>query len=340
MIRLNSLTIGYREGGRGKVVAQNITGNIYSGELTCIIGSNGVGKSTLIRTLSGFQKKISGDIILNDKDIDEFSDKELSHVIGIVLTERFDFRNMSVEDLIGMGRSPYTNFWGRLRDCDKQIVRRCAKMVGVENLLQRPAHTLSDGERQKVMIAKALAQETSIIFLDEPTAFLDYKSKVEIMQLLHNLCRTEDKIIFLSSHDLDLVLQISDKIWLMNNGVLSVGTPEDLALDGSLKEFFKGDGMTFDLSSGLFTPRFTTKSKVCVKGDETVCRLVAKALKRNGILATHNTDSDIVILIEAYTNNYTIKTKTNKQITVYNIHSLLNVLLNLKINPIKSIVNN
>lgn len=326
MIELNNLTIGYHEGGNTKVVIRNITAHVYEGELTCLIGSNGVGKSSLIRTLSGFQSKLDGNIMLNGRDLNAYSNKELSHEIGIVLTERFDLRNMSVEDLISMGRSPYTNFFGQLRDSDKLIVRRSAELVGVESLLNRQAYSLSDGERQKVMIAKALAQETPIIFLDEPTVFLDYESKVGIMQLLHNLCCTENKIIFLSSHDLDLVLQMSDKIWLMNGGVLSVGTPEDLAINGKLSNCFMGKGITFNLLSGIFSPCFPTKSKVSIKGDGIVCDLVAKALKRNGILALHDIDANV--LIEAQKNNYTIKSKVNKQITVQNIDSLLNVLLN------------
>ncbi len=148
---------------------------------------------------------------------------------------------MTVRELIGMGRSPYTGFWGKLSRADDEIVDKAIGLVNIHPLASRMLHTLSDGERQKAMIAKALAQETPVIYLDEPTAFLDFPSKVEIMQLLHHLTRETDKTIFsLSTHDLELALQIADKIWLMDkvNGITS-GTPEDLALEGYLSRFFR-----------------------------------------------------------------------------------------------------
>ena len=155
--------------------------------------------------------------------------------------------------LIGLGRSPYTGFWGTLSKEDKTVVDKSIALVGIPHLAHRMVHTLSDGERQKVMIAKALAQETPVIYLDEPTAFLDFPSKVEMMQLLHQLSRQTDKTIFLSTHDLELALQIADKIWLMDkvNGV-TIGTPEDLSLNGSLSNFFARKGIAFDLETGLF----------------------------------------------------------------------------------------
>jgi len=172
------------------------------------------------------------------KKLTDYTDKQLATVIGVVLTEKCSLRNMTVEELVGMGRSPYTGFWGNLSKEDKNTVNDTIELVRIEDLKYRMVHTLSDGERQKVMIAKALAQETPVIFLDEPTAFLDFPSKVEIMQLLHHLSRSTNKTIFLSTHDLELALQIADKIWLMDkaNGV-TIGTPEDLSIDGCLSNF-------------------------------------------------------------------------------------------------------
>ena len=215
-IQIRDLSIGYTGKNQVKVVASGITATIYSGELTCLLGANGVGKSTLLRTLSAFQPKLGGDILIEGKEIGTFSDKELSHVISVVLTEKPDIRNMTVDELAGLGRSPYTGFWGTLTQEDKQVVDHAIALVGIEPLHDRMIQTLSDGERQKVMIAKALAQETPVIYLDEPTAFLDYPSKVEMMQLLYRLSRETDKTIFLSTHDLELALQIADKLWLMD----------------------------------------------------------------------------------------------------------------------------
>lgn len=252
-IEIRDLSIGYHAKNDTKLVASHITTTIYSGELTCLLGANGVGKSTLLRTLSAFQPALSGEIALLGQDIQRYSDKALSTIVGVVLTDKCDIRNMSVRELVEMGRSPYTGFWGRLGKEDKRIVDEAISLVRIENLASRMVHTLSDGERQKVMIAKALAQETPVIYLDEPTAFLDFPSKVEIMQLLHHLTRTTNKTIFLSTHDLELALQIADKIWLMDKDKgINTGTPEDLTLSGYLSGFFARKGIVFDRETGLF----------------------------------------------------------------------------------------
>lgn len=260
---LNNLSIGYTQRGNEKVVAQGLNAAINSGELTCLLGCNGIGKSTLLRTLSAFQPALGGDVMLYNNltsclsPLTSYTDKELSRMIGIVLTEKPDVRNMTVEDLVGMGRSPYTGFWGTLTANDRQIVSEAISMVGIESLRGRMIHTLSDGERQKVMIAKALAQQTPIIYLDEPTAFLDYPSKVEMMQLLRRLAHEQQKTIFMSTHDVELALQIADCLWLMEpdshlsslTSHLSVGTPRQLADDGALSRFVERDGIVFERDS-------------------------------------------------------------------------------------------
>ena len=278
-IHINDLSIGYRTKNDTKLVASHIQARIYSGELTCLLGANGVGKSTLLRTLSAFQPKLGGEIAVLGHDMDSYSDKELSTTIGVVLTEKCDIRNMSVRELVEMGRSPYTGFWGR-----------------IENLASRMVHTLSDGERQKVMIAKALAQETPVIFLDEPTAFLDFPSKVEIMQLLHHLTRSTNKTIFLSTHDLELALQIADKIWLMDrtNGI-TPGTPEDLALSGHLSGFFARKGIVFDTETGLFRIDNRYSKEIRLIGHGQKYAMVRKALQRNGIRADRHVESPVWI---------------------------------------------
>lgn len=295
-IHIKNLSIGYPGKGDVKVVADGICAGINSGELTCLLGANGVGKSTLLRTLSAFQPKLSGEIRIEGKEIGMYTDKEMSRVISVVLTEKCDIRNMSVMELIGLGRSPYTGFWGTLSKEDKAVVEHSIALVGIPHLTHRMVHTLSDGERQKVMIAKALAQETPVIYLDEPTAFLDFPSKVEMMQLLHHLSRKTDKTIFLSTHDLELALQIADKIWLMDkvNGV-TIGTPEDLALDGSLSGFFARKGIVFDLETGLFRVDNEYTSQIHLVGHGQKYAMVRKALQRNGILANRNVESNICI---------------------------------------------
>ena len=266
---LKDLSIGYTAKGNEKVVACGLNAAINSGELTCLLGQNGIGKSTLLRTLSAFQPPLAGDVLLNIdpplspprgsdlkpplgevwkgfRPLSSLNSQLLSRLIGVVLTEKLAIKNMSVEELIGMGRAPYTGFWGRLTEEDHQVVRKAIRLVGIEPLTQRMIQTLSDGERQKVMIAKALAQQTPIIYLDEPTAFLDYPSKVEMMQLLRRLAVQEQKTIFLSTHDVELSLQVADCIWLMETDQLSVGTPHQLANQGALNRFIEREGITFD----------------------------------------------------------------------------------------------
>ena len=257
MITLQDLTIGYRQKDNNKVVAEHINAQIEAGVLTCLIGPNGVGKSTLLRTLSAFQPPLGGQIFISkeddaDKGVDiaTLTDKQLAKTIGVVLTTKPDVQNMTVEEMVALGRSPYTGFWGRLRDEDKVIVEESIQMVGIESLKERMVQTLSDGERQKMMIAKALAQQTPVIFLDEPTAFLDYPSKVDMLQLLHQLSRETHKTIFLSTHDLELALQITDTLWLMQPQEAPViGTPRQLADDGALSRFIDREGICFDRES-------------------------------------------------------------------------------------------
>ena len=258
-IILKELSIGYHAKNGTRIVAEGINAAIRQGELTCLLGANGVGKSTLLRTLSAFQPKLGGEIIIRSQEsgdrsqeIDALTDKELSRMIGVVLTEKPDIRNMTVRELVALGRSPYTGFWGTLHDDDWQVVDEAIDAVRIDGLRERMVHTLSDGERQKVMIAKALAQQTPVIFLDEPQAFLDFPSKVEVMQLLRRLAIEAQKTIFLSTHDFELALQVADKLWLMEIGDrsqesgVSIGTPRELAQNGALARYVERPGITFD----------------------------------------------------------------------------------------------
>lgn len=292
-IRLCDLSIGYPDKHNTKRVAEHLNASIHSGELTCLLGTNGVGKSTLLRTLSAFQPPLGGTIDLLDRPLSTYDDRQLATVIGVVLTEKSDIRNMTVEELVGLGRSPYTGFWGTLKESDRKIVHEAIARVRIEPLTQRMVHTLSDGERQKVMIAKALAQETPIIFLDEPTAFLDFPSKVEVMQLLHNLTHTLQKTVFMSTHDLELALQIADKIWLMDraNGI-AIGTPEDLSLEGKLSSFFSRKGITYDTETGFFRIDTDYRREIHLHGHGSRYAMVRKALQRNGIRADRHVADD------------------------------------------------
>ena len=272
---LKHLSIGYKNKQGVRTVASDISAVIRRGELTCLLGENGVGKSTLLRTLSVFQPKLDGTILLQDRPLESYSDRELARTVGVVLTEKPDVQQMTVYDLVAMGRSPYTGFWGRLDHTDREVIGEAISQVGIESLRHRQVTTLSDGERQKVMIAKALAQQTPVIYLDEPTAFLDYPSKVDMLLLLRRICRDAQKTVFLSTHDLELALQVADTVWLMsrkpdeessepssekssepssekreNNVSLHVGNPRELAAQGVLSTFVeRSGGVRFDATT-------------------------------------------------------------------------------------------
>lgn len=223
-ITLSHLSVGYKV---GHAVVSDINLTLQSGKLASLIGENGVGKSTLLKTLTGFLPKLEGSLLLDGKDISEFSQRALARQISIVLTQKPDVLNLTVEEIVGLGRSPYTGFFGKLHANDQQIVDESITAVGIEKLKNRMIQTLSDGERQKVMIAKALAQQTPVIFLDEPTAFLDFSSKVETFQLLQRMAHEMGKLVLLSTHDLELAVRFSDTLLQVNgDGLRTVSNEE------------------------------------------------------------------------------------------------------------------
>ncbi len=205
---LQSLSIGYSH----KVIAADINAQIKGGELTCLTGRNGTGKSTLMRTLAGFLKPLGGSALLDGHDVSRLSPAERSHLISVVLTDRVDVDGMRVKDLVSVGRQPYTGFFGKMSSDDEEVVNKAIADVGMTDFAGRQVNSLSDGERQKVMIAKALAQQTPVILLDEPTAFLDYPSKKEMFQMLTQLCHEQGKAVLVSTHDLDIALPIADSV--------------------------------------------------------------------------------------------------------------------------------
>jgi len=228
-VRFQELTIGYRTGRNVKVIAERLTGELTGGELTCLVGRNGTGKSTFLRTIAGLQAPLGGRVEVtpprpsqgegvgeNSISIHSLSANERAKMIGVVLTQKPDVQNMTVEEVVGLGRTPYTGFFGTLSKADRAIVAEAMVQVGIMPLAQRNIQMLSDGERQKVMIAKALAQQTPVILLDEPTAFLDYPSKVEMMQMLRQMAKEMDKTIVLSTHDIELAAKIATRFLLLS----------------------------------------------------------------------------------------------------------------------------
>ncbi len=306
VLHTEKLSIGYQQKGRGQnVLHQDLNLKLNKGEITCLLGPNGSGKSTLIRTLAGFQKAIDGEVFIEKNKLSKLSTAEAAKKISVVLTEQVFVGNMEVFDMVAYGRSPYTGFLGRLSKQDTLAIEKALIDTGIENLYNRKYFELSDGERQKVLIAKSLAQETPIIFLDEPTAYLDFPSKIEILQLLRNASWKQDKAILLSTHDLQLAIRFADKIWLMGkNKAMQAGIPEDLILSGRFAEFFDRDKTKFDIASGNFEFQAQPIGNIIVKGSGVSYEWLKKALVRKGFQV--NGDERAVVTIETIDNHFHI----------------------------------
>lgn len=253
LIRTEKLTTGYTAGKEVKAITSGLTASLPPASMTCLLGPNGAGKSTLMRTIAGFQKPLAGSVYAGDREISRMSGKERAEMIGVVLTDKPMLENMDVASLVALGRTPYTGFWGRLSKEDNAAIEEAMEMVGIALLRNRDVRSLSDGERQKAMIAKALAQQTPVIFLDEPTAFLDFPSKVDIMRLLSRLAATAGKTVFVSTHDLDIAFQTADFLWLIDRRLgVTPGTVKELAAIGRVEAYFSRPGISFDRENLTF----------------------------------------------------------------------------------------
>ena len=245
-LELRNLHIGYDDDANRHIVAEELNASLPKGTMACLVGANGVGKSTLMRTLSGFQPALRGEVRIEGRALEEYTPRELSEKIGVVLTERESVPELTVEEVVAIGRVPYTNFWGRLTAADRRAVDEAIALVGIEHLRHKKIGRVSDGERQKAMIAKALAQQTSVILLDEPTAFLDYGSKVAVMRLLRRLAHEEGKAILLSTHDLEIAFQTADEVWILQHDGLQTGTLDALEEHGAVSAFLAKSGLRYE----------------------------------------------------------------------------------------------
>ena len=285
ILTAQDLSIGYKSGRRPpRIVARNINVSLDRGDFVCLLGPNGAGKSTLMRTLAGMQPSLSGHVFLAGEDIAEMSATEVAQALSVVLTDRISVGAMTVRDLVGLGRYPHTDWIGRFAPEDEQAVSWAIGVAGAEDLEHRNVAELSDGERQKVMIARALAQQPDLMILDEPTAFLDLPRRVEIIALLRNLAHTTRKAILLSTHDLDLAMRCADRIYLLpSEGELQSGAPEDLVLNGAFERAFQSDGVRFDADTGAFrlNPE-RGRATVAVSGRGRRAYWTKRALERAG----------------------------------------------------------
>ena len=284
VISARHLDIGYKESNHIKRVHNNLDIALYAGELTCLLGANGAGKSTLLRTLSGTQAPLSGEVMINGMPLSNIGRHKLSQTIGVVLTDKTAIGGLTVREVVALGRQPHTGFFGRLSAEDNRVIDSSLEACGITDKQHRYMASLSDGERQKAMIAKALAQECPIVLLDEATAFLDIVSRIEIMTLLHEIATRHNRAILLSTHDIEQALVLSDRLWLLSREKgLTAGVTEDLILSGCLNDLFPHTEIHFDPLHGSFYPTVHRHKSVSVQcNDETMMHWIVNLLNRNG----------------------------------------------------------
>lgn len=313
-VELAGLAIGYRHRRRPVTVAAGLTARARRGELTVLIGPNGAGKSTLIRTLAGLQPALGGRVLLDGADLTSLPRDELARRVAVVLTERIDPGLLSARELVGLGRIPHLGLGGRLGPSDEEIVDWALAATGAQHLAARPAAELSDGECQRVLTARALAQQPGLLILDEPTAFLDVSSRAALFGLLRELAHDQRLAVVLSTHDLELALRVADRVWLMDPaGTLTDTIGEELMLSGRISAMFGNDTLHFDPASGMFTivdggDRRTAR----VDADEPLRSALTRVLSREGWGVG---DSAEIVVSAADVDAVTVRTAAGAEVT-------------------------
>lgn len=320
VLSLQGLTIGYSR--PTKIVAQHLTLQLKAGEMVCLLGPNGAGKSTLLRTIAAMQAPLAGQVLLNGDNIHRLSPRERAQQLSIVLTQRIDGGLLTGYELVALGRHPYTDMTGRLSTHDKAVIEWAVEAVEATALAPRLISTLSDGERQKMMIARALAQEPAVMLLDEPTAFLDLPRRVELMRLLRHLAEHTGRVILISTHDLELALRSAHRLWLMDgNGIIRDGTPEDLILNGAFQATFDSSGVAFDPETGMFKLHQQTRGDVSVHGEGLAHFWTRHALEREGFRVV----SDAALQIEVHPQHWRLL-KNENWLEYHTLYDLMAVL--------------
>jgi len=296
ILSVDSLRIGYGSGKNENALLPPLNASANFGELIAVIGRNGIGKSTLLRTLTGLQQPLGGNISYYWKNIKDYTRIELAQIVGYISTEIVKVSNMRVYDLVALGRFPHTNWIGKVGMRDHEIILDALKKTSMSFFAQKFISELSDGERQKAMIARILAQDTGIMIMDEPTAFLDIASKYEILHLMHQLSGSGTKTIIFSTHDLQMAISQADKIWLILENELIEGAPEDLMLAGEFDHLFDSSTVMFNSEDGTFSFRSETKGAVYLEGEGNKRFWTEKAINRAGFKVSKEKTLPFIIL--------------------------------------------
>lgn len=303
VLTTHDLAIGFSS---KHAIANGLNLSVDSGDLVFLLGPNGVGKTTLLKTLAGLHSAIHGRIELNGVPLPSIRRDTLAKRRSIVLTQQSAASSLRAREIVSLGRLPYASWSGSMNAGDEEIVERAMSMTSCSTLANRLVSELSDGERQKVFIARAIAQDTPIIMLDEPTAFIDLPRRVEIMQLLRRLTREFHKAVILSTHDLDLALMAADRIWLLGSGgTFATGLPEELVLSGDLKRSFHSADILFDESTGRFAWNNESGEVIDVQGEGLLANWTKRALVRLGYRIGSNSLKMVLISSSPPTWTYT-----------------------------------
>jgi iron complex transport system ATP-binding protein len=328
-IELKQLSVGYGQSGRAPVeVLKNVNLSAASGEMVALIGSNGIGKSTLLRSLAGFQPWFSGDITVGGKSLKELTPGETAKLMCFVSTDNVRIPNLSVFDMVAYGRFPYTNWIGMLTTEDKFIVSEAIRKVGLSGFENRSVMHISDGERQRTMIARALAQDTPVVVLDEPTAYLDVSNKYEIFHLLRMLAAEKGKTVVLSTHDLNIALREVDKLWLIAPAGNFQGAPEDAVLSGWLNQLFNNEHIGFDINEGEFFFKKEFKSKVKVEGEGLPLIWTLRALNRKGYQIVMQAKPDFTVHAGDHHWRLSYRNLDKEFVSIYDLMAFLEVYEN------------
>jgi iron complex transport system ATP-binding protein len=286
-LQTRDLAVGYRSRRSRRAVLERVNVAAQPGELVCLLGPNGIGKSTLIRTLARMQPALWGQVELGGERLESLSASDLARRLGVVLTERITVEALSGRRIVELGRYPHSGWLGGLSEGDRTVVQWAIDAVGAAHLADRDFNKLSDGERQRIMVARALAQEPVLLVLDEPTAFLDVPSRVELMGLLRRLTRETSLAVILSSHDLELALRTADVIWLLlPGGEIVTGAPEDVVVAGGIAQAFEGRHIRFQPEERSFRWLGGDRGVAVVRGDGLRGAMARAVLEREGYSMT------------------------------------------------------
>ncbi len=296
VLTFSDLSVGYRQRFEPAVIASGLDGGVESNSLTCLLGANGSGKSTLIRTIAGLQPSLGGAVSIAGVDPASAPPRQLATVMALVLSQRINSGTMTVTDMVSLGRYPHTGWSGRLSENDRGVVAEALETMAATDMTNRRISELSDGEYQRVAVARALAQKPKLLVLDEPTAHLDIPQRLRLITGLRDLARSHGIGVLMSTHEIDLALRVADHLFVMHEGTMAIGSPESLGMTGVVQRAFPSEGLHFDATEGTFVPNAESSVTVGVTADAASAPWIRRSVMRNGFRPAFGDDAAITVV--------------------------------------------